>query len=530
MNNNPEINDSPEILDLIEHDIPLARAGLISEAIGGYIPVAPGVTLAENIPALEDAFITFNYNPADGPLNPEVREAILSKIKVTPQDEKRYAAARETIDGYLELAELATDSDERFSYEMLARMEKPQLIPTVLHTERARVEQAVMQRFETELLDFINGNPLQMKKLFETARAETAKDSKLGEFPTAAEELQNWQKEFARGVLVSIQCKFDMALVEAVMNSLMHGNGGDPEKLVSVAYGMKPGENNFVVIITDQGSGFDPGAVPDPTAPENLERTSGRGVHLMNEFLSEVTYSRGGRRVTLELDFDTALSTAAVSEVKQLHTQLRREGLSKVEAVLTADDSRLNGLLKTLSNFYLAENPEQMLWRACDTLGFGYSITPEQVNFKTAVAELADTARTRAMTAIRSAVIRDVQTILRNEYGVDTKQPVTFEIGLSYNESGPQLVVQVAGSSQSSHSEELLAMGEVQFPGRNYAPLDKRVPVFSRENIMSFVSSILPGYQPNERIVIPVGEVLEKTVEDTILAFVKKNAQVENKS
>lgn len=530
MNNSPEIKHPPEIQDLIEHDIPLSSAGFVSEAIGGYIPVDSEVTLAEDLPALEAAFIRFHHNPADGPLTPETREAILSQIKVTPQDEKRHAAATETINDYLELAKLTTDPDEQFSYQLLARMEKPQLIPKVLHTERIRVEQVIMHRFEAELVEYISENPARLKNLFEMARTQAARDSELAEFPSAPEELQYWQKEFARSLIASIRHKFHHGLAEAVTNSLMHGNGGDPEKLVSVAYGMKPGEKTFAIIITDQGSGFDPGLIPDPTAPENLERPSGRGVLLMNEFLSHVSYSKGGRRVTLELDFDSALSNGAVSEVKQLHTQLRREGLSKIEGILTADDSRLNGLLKTLSSFYLAENPETMLWRACDTLGFGYSITPEQVHFQDALEELADTARSGALSAIRSTVLRDVQTILRNEHGVETKQPVRFEIGLSYNESGPQLVAQVTGSSQSTPTEELIAMGEVQFPGRKYAPLDKRVPVFSMENLKGFVSSLLPGYQPQERIVIPIGAVVEKTVEDTILAFVKKNAQVEKKS
>ena len=60
---------------------------------------------------------------------------------------------------------------------------------------------------------------------------------------------------------------------------------------------LTPGEARFV--IADEGRGFDVGAVPDPTAPENLARPSGRGIFLMKTFLDDVRYNEAGNEVTL---------------------------------------------------------------------------------------------------------------------------------------------------------------------------------------------------------------------------------------
>ena len=58
-------------------------------------------------------------------------------------------------------------------------------------------------------------------------------------------------------------------------------------------------QGNAEFVIEDQGSGFDPGSLPDPTDPANLERVSGRGVLLMRTFMDEVDFSERGNRVTM---------------------------------------------------------------------------------------------------------------------------------------------------------------------------------------------------------------------------------------
>jgi serine/threonine-protein kinase RsbW len=75
---------------------------------------------------------------------------------------------------------------------------------------------------------------------------------------------------------------------ECVVNALKHGNKLDPAKRVSVAFGLEAGA--IEVWIQDEGEGFNPDAVPDATAPENLLNAAGRGLFFMRAFMSEVEY------------------------------------------------------------------------------------------------------------------------------------------------------------------------------------------------------------------------------------------------
>jgi serine/threonine-protein kinase RsbW len=88
-----------------------------------------------------------------------------------------------------------------------------------------------------------------------------------------------------------------LALEEAVVNAIKHGNGGDPSKAVRVRYRVNIRE--ALAEVQDQGPGFDPDALPDPTAVENLDRPSGRGLLLMRHYTTWVRYHGSGNRVTL---------------------------------------------------------------------------------------------------------------------------------------------------------------------------------------------------------------------------------------
>ena len=77
-----------------------------------------------------------------------------------------------------------------------------------------------------------------------------------------------------------------MAVREAAVNAVLHGNAYDPNKKMMVSF-----ENtgqSLVIKVSDQGKGLDPASVPDPLAPENLLKQSGRGIFLINSFMDEV--------------------------------------------------------------------------------------------------------------------------------------------------------------------------------------------------------------------------------------------------
>jgi serine/threonine-protein kinase RsbW len=88
-----------------------------------------------------------------------------------------------------------------------------------------------------------------------------------------------------------------VALTEALANALEHGNRNDPTKRVRCSY--RVDAEALVVEVEDEGPGFDPGRVPDPTLPENLERPSGRGLFLMRHYMSWVQILGRGNRLTL---------------------------------------------------------------------------------------------------------------------------------------------------------------------------------------------------------------------------------------
>ena len=89
-----------------------------------------------------------------------------------------------------------------------------------------------------------------------------------------------------------------LALEEALVNAIKHGNGMDKTKTVRV--GCRVAVEGVRIEIEDQGPGFRPEDVPDPTAIENLEKPCGRGIMMMRHFLTLVEYNDVGNRVVLE--------------------------------------------------------------------------------------------------------------------------------------------------------------------------------------------------------------------------------------
>ena len=88
-----------------------------------------------------------------------------------------------------------------------------------------------------------------------------------------------------------------LALEEALVNAIKHGNQMDRSKKVRISYRVTA--DRFDIHITDEGKGFDPEDVPDPMAVENLERPCGRGLLLMRSYMTEVVYQDKGRAVRM---------------------------------------------------------------------------------------------------------------------------------------------------------------------------------------------------------------------------------------
>lgn len=88
-----------------------------------------------------------------------------------------------------------------------------------------------------------------------------------------------------------------LALEEALVNAIKHGNQLDRAKVVQIAYRVTA--ERFDVLVADEGPGFDPADVPDPTDVENLERPCGRGLMLMRHYMNQVGHNAAGNAVLM---------------------------------------------------------------------------------------------------------------------------------------------------------------------------------------------------------------------------------------
>lgn len=84
--------------------------------------------------------------------------------------------------------------------------------------------------------------------------------------------------------------QISMAVREATVNAVLHGNKYDPAKKVRLAF--EHGNKELVITISDEGIGLNEASLPDPLAPENLMKTSGRGIFLIRSFMDEVRFRR----------------------------------------------------------------------------------------------------------------------------------------------------------------------------------------------------------------------------------------------
>lgn len=116
--------------------------------------------------------------------------------------------------------------------------------------------------------------------------------------------LESFYKNFIR--LNKIDNNFNadnlfLAIVEAVVNGMKHGNKGDLSKNVSISFELKL--NEIIVTISDEGKGFEPDALPDPTNSERLGVPSGRGVYLIKKLVDDYKYifNENGTTVILKM-------------------------------------------------------------------------------------------------------------------------------------------------------------------------------------------------------------------------------------
>jgi serine/threonine-protein kinase RsbW len=140
-------------------------------------------------------------------------------------------------------------------------------------------------------------------KLQRDVGSEVAADVTIPSDPTEARQLQDQIEQLltARHVNERDVFSIKLALEEALINAIKHGNQMDRAKKVRIVYQLNA--DRFDIHVSDEGPGFDPGDVPDPTAFENLERPCGRGLMLMRHYMTEVAFNDRGNGVIMSKVF-----------------------------------------------------------------------------------------------------------------------------------------------------------------------------------------------------------------------------------
>lgn len=111
--------------------------------------------------------------------------------------------------------------------------------------------------------------------------------------------VQNFIEQLVNGIELEgkIFGRINLAIIEAVNNAILHGNHNDKTKQITIEAEIE--EDKITVSVSDEGEGFDYTDIPDPTIPENLLKTTGRGLYLMNVLSDNLEFLNNGSMVIM---------------------------------------------------------------------------------------------------------------------------------------------------------------------------------------------------------------------------------------
>lgn len=148
-------------------------------------------------------------------------------------------------------------------------------------------------------------NGSQPEKNHEVTASPGHQTKKDGEYCVCVIQSELQQTRIPKQEILSAlaQCRFSdeavfaitLALEEALTNAVKHGNRNDVRKTVTVRYDIT--DERAVIVVRDEGGGFVPEEIPDPTLPDRLPLPNGRGILLMKAYMDEVCYKDDGREV-----------------------------------------------------------------------------------------------------------------------------------------------------------------------------------------------------------------------------------------
>ena len=132
--------------------------------------------------------------------------------------------------------------------------------------------------------------------------------SRAGDISPFVDQLMRFIRLFTLklGMAKETEDEIEIAVLEALANAVIHGNGENPEKQVHLSCRCSM-DGEVSIVVRDEGEGFDSSAVPDPTEPQGLLLTHGRGLHLMRTLMDEVSFEENGTVVRMRKRIKTPI-------------------------------------------------------------------------------------------------------------------------------------------------------------------------------------------------------------------------------
>jgi serine/threonine-protein kinase RsbW len=165
------------------------------------------------------------------------------------------------------------------------------------------------QKFQSELEDMGHAQALsptpQVSRSFPFVELRQSLSSQVANISPFVDQLMRFIARY-RDVEES-KFEIELALREALVNAIIHGNQEDIRKRVNVTCRCTT-DAEVSITVEDEGQGFEDTTVADPTAPENLQSSHGRGIYLMKAFMDEVRFEQGGAMVVLPKKCNPATS------------------------------------------------------------------------------------------------------------------------------------------------------------------------------------------------------------------------------
>jgi serine/threonine-protein kinase RsbW len=255
----------------------------------------------------------------------------LGHVVVTTGDLSEVVAREDLEDFDLVISDLTEDADG--GVQILSELKRKRLlVPVVVSSEEAN-QHGIVKAFKLGAANFV-------RKPYEREELQNIVDKTLGyklrfvedlrvtpyvreriEFELPSDlSLMNGvlhyliERAARLGIINQDSSNLFIALDEAFVNAVKHGNKGDSSKLVRITAELSSREARFTV--EDEGEGFDPSTIPDPLDPTNLFKTSGRGVLLIYNIMDEVEYNERGNRLTMVKRPESSLDHELVESLR----------------------------------------------------------------------------------------------------------------------------------------------------------------------------------------------------------------------